>query len=685
MKTLKTVLLVILLLSLKANTFSQTNNKAMYFENLNLNTKNSSVYFASANYNLTDKMTIGVWVKWSAKPDSLVNVDASYKWANILTNAWAVNSQSDQGQFWLQHSSDNSKFEFTIKAGSNRQFMQSNTKPIVGKWYYISGVYDGSSPDTTMRLYVNGVLESWILKSTISGNITSYNPNQRMTSGRIPSNYREFVGFLDEMRLWKRALTKDEIVKQMYSQSTVNTIDLASYWDFNTSQGSTLTDQGPAGFSGKFYKGISEVDVYTLSGTTYSVTDSSKNWGVNSFAGLNLKTISGTGIDESNIVVSNTSNVLYLQTPLLTLPTLNGGSYMTLFGVEAGTGDNSMWVASLAPLNNGTLDGLNDLAGDWNANVINTSSVLTLSNTNIINDENVLFGNNGLDLTFTSSDVPSGANSRINRVWKFQTNKSAGLTGKIDFNLSTLTVSNIAALRLVVSTIEASFASGTVINGTIAGTNFTVNSASIPNGAYISLGSVDSPLPVAMESFTYSVDKRNVKLTWKTSKEINNNGFDAERAPFNGNYVKVSFIKGYGNTNSEKVYSYTDANLNTGKYKYRLKQTDYNGNYEYHNLSGEVNIGVPSEYELSQNYPNPFNPSTKIDFSLPVDSKVTIKLYDISGKEVINIMNKQESAGYHTANIDASLLSSGTYFCQMKAVGTDGKSFTTSKKMILSK
>lgn len=683
MKTLK-LLLVITLISIGLNCYSQTGNKAAYFENQNLNTKNASVYFGSANYNLTDKMTICVWVKWNVKPDSISNVDASYKWGNILSNTYAQNVQQDQGQFWLQHSSSNQYFEFALKAGTNRQYMYSTTKPIVGKWYYISAVYDGAA-DTTMRIYVNGVQENCLLKSVISGNITTYNTNQRMSAGRIPANYREFVGFMDEMRLWKRALTKDEIVKQMYSQTTINSTDLASYWDFNTLQGSTLTDQGPAGFNGKFYKGIVEVDEYTVSGTSYSVKDSSKNWGVNSLAGLNVKTLSGKGIDEINTVVSNTANTIYLQNPIVTAPAKSGDSYMTLLGIEAGINENSMWVNSLAPLNNGSLNSLTDLAGNWNANANNFSSILALSNTNIVNDENVVFGHNNLDLTFTSSDVPAGANSRINRTWKFQTNKTNGLTGKIEIDFSTIDVPNIASLRLVVSTNAASFTGGSVLNGTITGTKFTVNSASIPNGAFISLGSVDSPLPVEMENFTYSLNKRNVTLNWKTSKEINNNGFDVERSLTNGKYEKVSFVKGSGNTNTTKEYSYTDVNLNTGKYKYRLKQTDYNGNFEYHNLSGEVNLGVPSKFELSQNYPNPFNPSTKIDFSLPVDSKVNIKMYDISGKEVMNIMSEQKSAGYHTVNINAAALSSGTYFYQINATGSDGKNFTTSKKMILSK
>lgn len=683
MNTFK-LFLVITILSIGLNSYSQSSNKAAYFENQNLNTKNSSVYFGPANYNFTDKMTICVWVKWSVKPDSIVNVDASYKWGNILSNTYAQNVQQDQGQFWLQHSSANQYFEFALKAGNNRQYMYSTTKPLVGKWYYVSAVYDGTA-DTTMKIYINGVMENFYLKSVISGNITSYNNNQRMSSGRISANYREFVGFLDEMRLWKRALTKDEIVKQMYSQSTINTADLASYWNFNTSQGSVLTDQGPAGFNGKFYKGIAEIDAYTVLGNSYSVKDSSKNWGVNSLAGLNVKTISGTGLDETNIVVSNTSNTLYLQNPITTPPAKSGDSYMTLLGIEAGVNDNSMWVNSLVPLNDGSLNSFVDLAGDWNAKASNSSSLLTLSNTNIVNDEYVVFGHNNLDLIFSSPDVPVGANSRINRIWLFQSNKTSGLTGKIEIDFSTIDVPNIASLRLVVSTSSSSFTGGSVINGTITGTKFTVNSASIPNGAYISLGSVDSPLPVEMESFTFALNKRNVMLFWKTSKEINNNGFDVERSLINGKYEKVSFVKGNGNSNTTKEYSYTDVNLNTGKYKYRLKQTDYNGNYEYHNLSGEVSIGVPSKFELSQNYPNPFNPSTKIDFSLPIDSKVTIKLYDISGKEVLNIMSEQKSAGYHTVNINASALSSGTYFYRINATSSDGKNISISKKMILSK
>ncbi len=133
--------------------------------------------------------------------------------------------------------------------------------------------------------------------------------------------------------------------------------------------------------------------------------------------------------------------------------------------------------------------------------------------------------------------------------------------------------------------------------------------------------------------------------------------------------------------NTPTNYSFEDKNLQTGKYKYRLKQIDHNGNYEYFELNGEVEIGVPKKYDLSQNYPNPFNPVTKINFDLPVDSKVTMLIYDITGREVAKLLNGEfKKAGYHTTNFNASSLSSGVYFYSLS---TDA--FRMTKKMVVVK
>ena len=177
----------------------------------------------------------------------------------------------------------------------------------------------------------------------------------------------------------------------------------------------------------------------------------------------------------------------------------------------------------------------------------------------------------------------------------------------------------------------------------------------------------DLPLPVELSLFNFSVNKKDVTLNWSTLLEINNSGFDIERKNININdWSKIGFVTGNGNTNGQFNYIYTDRNLNTGKYNYRLKQIDVNGNFEYFNLSNEVEISIPKTFSLSQNYPNPFNPSTKIDFELPVDANVSLLLYDISGRLVSTIVKEFKTAGYYTADFNASNLSSGIYFYKLQ-------------------
>lgn len=76
---------------------------------------------------------------------------------------------------------------------------------------------------------------------------------------------------------------------------------------------------------------------------------------------------------------------------------------------------------------------------------------------------------------------------------------------------------------------------------------------------------------------------------------------------------------------------------------------------------------IPEQFELSQNYPNPFNPATKINYSLPKTSQVTIKVYNILGQEVKTIVNEYQNAGKYIINIDLGSFASGVYIYQMRA------------------
>jgi Secretion system C-terminal sorting domain len=191
-------------------------------------------------------------------------------------------------------------------------------------------------------------------------------------------------------------------------------------------------------------------------------------------------------------------------------------------------------------------------------------------------------------------------------------------------------------------------------------------------------------LPVELQNFSSIVDQNNVTLNWSTSSETNNSGFDVERKLVSSNdWSKVNNISGNGTTTEEKNYTYTER-LNTGKYNYRLKQIDLNGNFKYYNLANEIEIGVPSKFDLSQNYPNPFNPTTKIDYDIPQDGKVSLILYDMSGKEVAKLVDEVKTAGYYTLQFNGSNLASGIYFYRLTAQGGNNN-FVNTKKMVIIK
>jgi|WetSurMetagenome_2_1015567.scaffolds.fasta_scaffold23585_2 photosystem II stability/assembly factor-like uncharacterized protein len=196
----------------------------------------------------------------------------------------------------------------------------------------------------------------------------------------------------------------------------------------------------------------------------------------------------------------------------------------------------------------------------------------------------------------------------------------------------------------------------------------------------------DSPMPVEMKSFTSKVSGNDVTLKWTTNEEKNNSGFEIYRTP-NGedNWTKLGFIKGNGTKNTSSDYSFKDTKLNSGKYNYRIKQIDYNGNFEYFALNSTIEIGAPQKYILSQNYPNPFNPTTKIDYQISKDARVKIVVYDVTGKEIITLFNDNQKAGYYTLQMDATNISSGNYFYRMITTEPDGKENIISKKMTVVK
>lgn len=190
-------------------------------------------------------------------------------------------------------------------------------------------------------------------------------------------------------------------------------------------------------------------------------------------------------------------------------------------------------------------------------------------------------------------------------------------------------------------------------------------------------------LPVELSSFSLKVIKSSVKLQWETSSEINTAEFVVERANSGErNFKTVGTIPALGMSNSLHLYIYTDTNLWSGNYSYRLKMIDRNGTFTYSPvISAKI---LPNEtFTVEQNYPNPFNPSTTILYQVPYKGSVIIRIYSLTGQILVEKnMNVLEPGNYtfiwDSKNKHNSLVGSGTYLFTVNFNNT-----TISKKMIL--
>ena len=208
---------------------------------------------------------------------------------------------------------------------------------------------------------------------------------------------------------------------------------------------------------------------------------------------------------------------------------------------------------------------------------------------------------------------------------------------------------------------------------------------SLQNGAgYISAAGLDqAALPVELTSFTFSGNN----LLWSTASETNNAGWEIESRiqesgdrSQNTGWKKIGFIAGKGTTTEKQTYSFSvlSSEFKGSSLQVRLKQIDTDGKFTYSNVLN-VNL-TPETYSLSQNYPNPFNPTTSISYQLKANSFVSLKVFDLLGREVKTLINEVKSAGSYSLNFSAVDLPSGVYFYKLTA-----GSFTQTKKMTVMK
>jgi hypothetical protein len=199
--------------------------------------------------------------------------------------------------------------------------------------------------------------------------------------------------------------------------------------------------------------------------------------------------------------------------------------------------------------------------------------------------------------------------------------------------------------------------------------------AKTPNEPEKSFGVYDT-MPVELIYFTATVDSTGILLNWGTATEINNYGFNVERAGGNLSWVKIGFVQGSGTSSSTKHYHFFDTTVKKNNtYYYKLRQIDNDGKSTYSDSIIVNNIlsvnkeqnKDPKGISLLSNFPNPFNPSTTIIFNLQKQEEVTLNIYDVAGRLVENLINnKFMDIGEHKINYINKGLASGVYYYTLK-------------------
>lgn len=189
-----------------------------------------------------------------------------------------------------------------------------------------------------------------------------------------------------------------------------------------------------------------------------------------------------------------------------------------------------------------------------------------------------------------------------------------------------------------------------------------------------------SLLPVELTGFEVLRDENDILLTWQTAGETNNAGFEPE-ASLNGSaYQTLGFIPGAGTTTDDRHYAYTWQNAAPGFYRFRLKQIDFDGTFAFSPII-DVKVPLIEQYQLSNPYPNPFNPTTQFTLTVSQTQRVTVKVFDTTGREVQTLYEGTPAVlQSQELQFNADHLPSGTYWIRIK-----GETFSTSKPVMLVK
>ncbi|MEM1269629.1 MAG: T9SS type A sorting domain-containing protein [Bacteroidota bacterium] len=223
------------------------------------------------------------------------------------------------------------------------------------------------------------------------------------------------------------------------------------------------------------------------------------------------------------------------------------------------------------------------------------------------------------------------------------------------------------------------YSDGTILTQTVFGGS--PNPYSAGNTDYLFTADLETVLPVELTRFDALAEAAGTSLVWETASETGNAGFEIQRRHIStSEWTPIGYVSGAGTTSEPQQYRFVDTDALVGTTAYRLKQIDFDGQFEF-SPEVEATRELATTFLLTPAYPNPFNPQTRFTLAVQREQSVRVVLYDLQGQQVA-VVHDGVLAGQttHGFTVEASGLASGAYVLR-----AEGEWFAASQTLMLLK